>query len=343
MPASSRARTRSALALSGALVGALMLSSCGVIGGDADLQVYSARKYGSEEVFKEFTDQTGISVEFIFDENAALLERIKAEGAISPADVYMTVDAGNLWNADQEGVLKSLNSRVLDEAVPEADRAADGTWYGLAKRARTVIYNPDAVDPSEFDAKDTYAGLGDPKWRGRICMRDTSEAYQVSLVASLMDLYGEDRAREIVESWVANDVEIMSNDVLLIEAVDAGTCDVAVVNHYYLARELADRDLNVDLYWASQEGAGTHVNLSGAGVVKTSDNPKQAQRLLEWLATDGQSAMIAGNHEFPVNPDVEPDQEAAQFGDFKEMPINAEAYGSLNSEAAELLTDAGWK
>ncbi|UAL28511.1 extracellular solute-binding protein [Nocardioides rotundus] len=343
MPASSRARTRSALALSGALVGALMLSSCGVIGGDADLQVYSARKYGSEEVFKEFTDETGISVEFIFDENAALLERIKAEGANSPADVYMTVDAGNLWNADQEGVLKPLNSRVLDEAVPEADRAADGTWYGLAKRARTVIYNPDAVDPSEFDAKDTYAGLGDPKWRGRICMRDTSEAYQVSLVASLMDLYGEDRAREIVESWVANDVEIMSNDVLLIEAVDAGTCDVAVVNHYYLARELADRDLNVDLYWASQEGAGTHVNLSGAGVVKTSDNPRQAQRLLEWLATDGQEAMIAGNHEFPVNPEVQPDEEAAQFGDFTEMPINAEAYGSLNSDAADLLTDAGWK
>lgn len=322
---------------------ALAATGCGVLDSDADLQVYSARKYGSEEVFKEFTDQTGISVEFIFDENAALLERIKAEGENSPADIYLTVDAGNLWNADEQGLLKPLDSPILDQAIPAADRAEDGTWYGLAKRARTVVYNPDAVAPADFDAEDTYAGLGDPKWQGRICMRDTSEAYQVSLVASLMDLYGEERAREVVDSWLENDVDIMSNDLLLIEAVDAGTCDVAVVNHYYLARELEDRELNVELYWASQEGAGTHVNLSGAGVVSTSDNPEQAQELIEWLATDGQEAMIAGNHEFPVNPDVDPDEQAAQFGEFTEMPIDAEAYGASNAAAVELLADAGWK
>jgi iron(III) transport system substrate-binding protein len=320
------------------------LSGCGVLGEEeADLQVYSARKYGSEEVFAKFTEETGITIDFLFADNAELLQRIEAEGEDSPADVYMTVDAGNLWNADQQGVLAPLDSAVLEDAVPAQDRAEDGSWYGLAKRARTVIYNPDLVDPAEFDAEDTYRGLTDPKWQGRLCMRDLDETYQTSLVASLIDLHGEEGARRIVEGWQANDVEIMGNDVLLIEAVDAGTCDVAVVNHYYLARELAEKDLDVELYWASQEGAGTHVNLSGAGVVATSDNKDQAQQLLEWLATDGQAALIDGNHEYPVNPAVEPDEIAAGFGEFKEMPLDAEAYGAMNARAAELLAEAGWE
>ena len=339
----SRAR---ALLVPIACLGTLLAASgCGVLGSDeADLQVYSARKYGSEDVFKQFTEETGITVDFIFDDDAPLLERIKAEGEDSPADVYMTVDAGNLWNASEQGVLRPLDSGVLEEAVPAKDRASDGTWFGLAKRARTVIYDPDAVDPSEFDAEDTYAGLTDPKWKGRLCMRDLSGAYQVSLLASLIDLHGEEKAREIVEGWLANDVQVMGNDLLLIEAVDAGTCEVAITNHYYLAREKEENpDLDVELYWASQEGAGTHVNLSGAGVVRGSDNAAQARKLLEWLATDGQEAMIAGNHEFPVNPDVEPDAPAAAFGPFEEMAVDAEAYGSLNATAAEIFADAGWQ
>jgi iron(III) transport system substrate-binding protein len=175
-------------------------------------------------------------------------------------------------------------------------------------------------------------------------MRDTSEAYTVSLVASLIDLYGRDKALDIVKGWVANDVDVMANDVLLIDAVDAGTCDVALVNHYYYARELADNpDLDVKLFWASQDGAGTHVNLSGAGVVKTSDNKDQAQELIEWLATKGQDDMIEGNHEFPVNKDVQPDEIARSFGDFKRMPIDAEAYGALNAEAVDLLAEADYK
>jgi iron(III) transport system substrate-binding protein len=322
-------------------------TGCSVFSDDkerADLQVYSARHYGSEEVFKQFTEETGITVDFLSGENADLLERIKAEGKDSPADIYMTVDAGNLWHAAEEGILAPVTSTVLDDAVPQQYRDSQDRWFGLVLRARTVLYNPDNVKESELDPKDTYAGLADPKWKGRICMRDDSEAYTVSLVASLIDLYGHDRALEIVKGWVANDVEVMANDVLLIDAVDAGTCDVALVNHYYLARELAERpDLDVKLYWASQEGAGTHVNISGAGIVKTSDNKEKAQELLEWLATKGQDDMIAGNHEFPVNPDVQPDAVAAGFGSFKPMPIDAEAYGSKNAEAIDLLAEAGYE
>ena len=211
-------------------------------------------------------------------------------------------------------------------------------------RARTVTYNPDRVDPSELDTRETYAGLTDPKWQGRLCMRDATASYTQSLVASLIDLHGRARALEIVEGWVANDVEIMSNDILLLEAIDAGTCDVGINNHYYLARELEEKpDLNVKLFWASQDGAGTHVNISGAGVVKSADAPEKAQQLIEWLATDGQHDFIGGNHEFPVNPDVEPDPLVAEFGKFTRMPLNAEAYGDLNAEAIDLLAEAGYQ
>jgi len=163
-------------------------------------------------------------------------------------------------------------------------------------------------------------------------------------VASLIDLHGRERALEIVEGWVANDVQIMSNDMLLLEAIDAGTCDVGINNHYYLARKLAeDPELNVDLFWASQDGAGTHVNISGAGVVAGSDNAEDAQRLVEWLATDGQNAFVDANHEFPVNPSVTPEPTIAQFGEFQRMPLNAQAYGDLNAEAIDLLAEAGYR
>jgi iron(III) transport system substrate-binding protein len=322
-------------------------AGCGVFAADeeaADLQVYSARHYGAEEVFEKFEEETGISVDFLAGDDAELLQRIEAEGDESPADVYMTVDAGNLWAAADQGMLAPLTSPELDAAIPAQYRDSRDRWFGLVRRARTVIYNPDNVDAAELDQKDTYAGLADPKWKGRLCMRGTTGVYTASLVASLIDLHGRDRALEIVEGWVANDVQVESNDVLLIDAVDAGTCDVAIVNHYYLARELEERpDLNVELMWASQQGAGTHVNISGAGVVQSSNNKEEARQLIEWLATEGQDDLIAGNQEYAVNPGVAPEQIAAGFGTFKPMAIDAEAYGSLNADAIDLLAEAGYE
>lgn len=333
--------------LAAGLVVLTTTAGCGVFAAEdeeADLQVYSARHYGAEEVFETFEEETGISVDFLAGDDAELLQRIEAEGDESPADVYMTVDAGNLWAAADQGVLSPLTSPELDGAIPAQYRDSQDRWFGLVQRARTVIYNPDNVDPAELDQKDTYAGLTDPKWKGRLCMRGTTGVYTASLVASLIDLHGRDRALEIVKGWVANDVKVESNDVLLIDAVDAGTCDVAIINHYYLARELEDRpDLNVELMWASQQGAGTHVNISGAGVVETSDNKDEAQQLIEWLATDGQDDLIAGNQEYAVNPEVEPEEIAAGFGKFKPMAIDAEAYGSLNADAIDLLAEAGYE
>jgi iron(III) transport system substrate-binding protein len=340
-------RPRRLLAVSGAVAVAAALSGCGVLGlGDepADVQVYTARHYDLEEAFGKFTEETGITVEFISGDDSELLERMKAEGDDTPADVFMTVDAGNLWNAARQGELAELDSPTLEEAVPEDLRDPQGRWYGLAMRARTVTYNPQNVDPAEFDTEDTYAGLADPKWKGRLCMRDATASYTQSLVASLIDLHGRERAKEIVEGWVANDVAVMSNDILLLESIDAGACDVGINNHYYLARLLEeDPDLDVDLFWASQEGAGTHVNISGAGVVEGADNAEQAQQLLEWLATDGQNAFVDANHEFPVNPAAEPEPLIAEFGPFERMPLNAEAYGDLNAQAIDLLAEAGYE
>jgi iron(III) transport system substrate-binding protein len=338
-------RARRALILASTLPLTLALASCGLFGDEeADIQVYSARHYDLEKAFEDFTEATDLTVEFLYGDDAELLERLKSEGEDTPADVFMTVDAGMLWNAAESGQLEVMESSVIEDAVPEDLRDPEGRWTGLAMRARTVMYNPDAVDPSEFDAVDTYAGLGDPKWRGRLCMRDETASYTQSLVASLIDLHGRDRALEIVTSWVDNDVDVLSNDIELLEAIDAGGCDVGITNHYYLARLLEDDpEFNVRPFWASQEGEGTHVNISGAGVVAASDAKSDAQELIEWLATDGQSPFVDDNHELPVNPDVAPDELVAGFGEFERMPVDAAAYGALNADAVEVLDEAGYQ
>ena len=336
--------TVASLAAAAATAGCGLLSVTGATAEPGDVQVYSARHYDLEDAFGEFERETGLTVEFLFADDGELLQRLEAEGEDSPADVFMTVDAGNLWAADQAGILAPTRSRVLERAVPARYRDPQGAWVGLALRARTVAYDPDQVDPSEFDSTNTYAGLADPKWRGRLCMRDSSEAYTQSLVAALIEAYGREETERIVRGWLDNDVDIMSNDVLLLEAVEAGTCDVALVNHYYYARMLEeDPGLGVQLYWASQDGKGTQMNLSGGGVVATSDAKPEARRLLEWLATEGQRAFIGGNHEYPANPDVAPDAVVAGFGPFEQMPIDAGAYGRRNSEASDLLERVGYE
>jgi iron(III) transport system substrate-binding protein len=331
------------LAMVGALV--LLVAGCGVGAADENtVQVYSGRHYDLERAFAQFTEETGIAVEFLSGSDAELRERIKAEGEDTPADVFMTVDAGNLWLAEQEGLLAPANSPVLDDAVPEGLRDPQGHWYGLSMRVRTIMYHTEKVDPAEFATTGTYAALADPKWKGRVCMRTGSSSYTQSLVASLIDELGYDRALEIVSGWVANDVRILANDVEILENMAAGGCEVAITNHYYLARMMEERpDLPVAPLWANQAGRGVHVNISGAGILANSDNPDLARRFLEWLATDGQNSFVDGNHEFPVNPAVEPEPMIAKWGEFRFEPINAEAYGGLNADAVRLMAEAGYQ
>lgn len=320
-----------------------MLVGCGSEDKET-VRVYSGRHYDLETAFNQFAKDSGINVEFLYGSDAELLERIKAEGEDTSADVFMTVDAGNLWNAAQQGLLVPMTSPVIDGAVPDGLRDPQDRWVGLSMRARTIMYNPDKVQPSEFDATDSYAGLDDPKWKGRLCMRSATSSYVQSLVAQLIEEKGREEALEIVRGWVANDARIISNDVSILETVDAGGCDVAITNHYYLARQLAeDADFKVKPFWANQDGDGVHVNISGAGILKNSDNVPAAQKLLEWLATSGQNAFVDGNHEFPVNPQVQPEELIKGFGEFKYAPINAEAYGRLNADAVALMSEAGYR
>ena len=320
----------------------LVLSSCGVVdalSGDPAVRVYSGRHYDLEEAFRQFAEETGNDVEFLFGGDAELRERLRTEGEETLADVFMTVDAANLQLAAAEGLLQPMDSEVVDQ-LPANLVHPDQLWVGLSKRVRTIMYHPGRVDPAELS---TYEDLADPRWAGRLCMRNSNNVYTQSLVASLIAHHGYEEALDIVSGWVANDVEIMSNDILILETIAAGGCDVGITNHYYLARLLADDPtFRVLPFWANQEGRGVHVNVSGAGVTVDADNPRLATELIEWLATDGQVAFVYGNHEYPVNPDVPPPPIVRDWGDFKEDALNASEFAALNADAIRLMSEAGY-
>ena len=324
------------------VVGALGATACSGDDGDA-LRVYSGRHYGIETAFEEFSDETGIDVEFLTGNDAELRERIAAEGEDTEADAYITVDAGNLAAAASEGLFRSIDSPILDEAIPEELRDPEDRWFGLAVRVRTIVYNPEEIDPE--DVPTTYEALADPEWDGRICMRDSTNVYQQSLVASLIAEHGEEEALRIVSGW-ADNAEILSNDVLILESLADGLCDIGVVNHYYLGRQLEeDPDFPVELLWANQDDRGVHVNVSGGGVTTHSKHPEEAQQFLEWLATDGQDTLVAANHEYPANPDVAAEPLiAGEFGvEFLRDDLNAATIGELNADAVRVMDEAGYR
>ena len=320
----------------------LTLASCGIVdafSGEETVRVYSGRHYDLEEAFEQFADETGVDVEFLFGGDAELRERLRTEGDDTLADVFMTVDAANLELAAGEELLQPMESQVLD-VIPENLVHPDRLWVGLSKRVRTIMYHPDRVDPSELS---TYEDLADPRWSGRLCMRNSNNVYTQSLVASLIYHHGYDGALEVVRGWVENDTEIMSNDIVILETIAAGGCDVGITNHYYLARLLEDDpDFPVLPFWANQDDRGVHVNVSGAGVTADADHPELATQVIEWLASDGQEAFVYGNHEYPVNPDVPPPPLVREWGEFVEDPLNAAEFASLNADAIRLMNEAGY-
>ena len=314
-------------------------------GEQGTLRVYSGRHYGVEHAFSQFTEATGIDVEFLNGNDGELRERIIAEGDETLADVYLTVDAGNLAAAAAAGVFQPLDSAVLTDAIPAAYRDADNLWFGLALRARSIVHTTDVNRLPASEVPQTYAELTDPKWDGRLCLRRAADAYQQSLIASLIAHDGYDATLELVRGWVAN-AEIIPNDVALLETIAEGGCDVGIANHYYLARQLAeDDDFPVALTWADQAGRGVHINVSGGGVTAHADHPELAQRFLEWLATDGQQVLVGENFEYPANPSVAPEPLLVEhFGnDFVRDQLNAGEMGTFNPEAVRLMDEAGYQ
>ncbi|MEX2541089.1 MAG: Fe(3+) ABC transporter substrate-binding protein [Trueperaceae bacterium] len=314
------------------------------------VNVYSARHYDSdEELFNEFTEQTGIEVNVIEANADELIERIRSEGANSPADVIITVDAGRLWRADQAGLLAPVESPVLEAAIPESLRHPEGKWFGLTRRVRAIVYNRETVDSSELS---TYENLADPEWEGRVCIRSSGNVYNQSLVASLIEAHGAAAAEEWAEGLVENFARNpQGGDTDQILAVAAGECDVAVANHYYLARLItsddpADREVadRVEIFFPNQESRGAHVNISGAGVVTSAPNQRNAIRFIEFLTTpQAQEIFARGNNEFPVVEGVPASDVAQGFGEFEADSVSVAAYGENNPEAVRIMDRAGWR
>lgn len=335
-------RTRRLIAATAAVAVVALSASCSDDDSDA-LHVYSGRHYGIEKAFEQFTKDTGIEVVFLTGNDGELRERIAAEGEETKADAYITVDAGNLAAAAAQGLFQPIDSPVLAQAIPSELSDPDGLWYGLTVRVRTIVYNTDLLAAEDVPA--TYEELAEPQWKGRVCMRNSTSVYQQSLVAGLIAAHGEDEALRIVEGW-ADNAEIFATDELILDALADGLCEVGVTNHYYLARRYdEDASFPVGLVWANQDDRGAHVNVSGGGVTKHSRHPEEAQRFLEWLATDGQKVLIGDNHELPANPTVEPDQVLIdRFGvEFLADPLDAATIGSLNADAVRLMDEAGYE
>ncbi|MBX3640506.1 MAG: Fe(3+) ABC transporter substrate-binding protein [Nitrosomonas sp.] len=306
--------------------------------------VYSARiEQLIKPMFDAFTQRTGIKVRYTTDNEGALMARLQAEGKNTPADMLITVDAGNLWAASQAGLLRPFDSQILKTNIPEHLRAPDNEWFGLSIRARTIIYNTEKVDPADLS---TYEDLADPKWKNRLCLRTSKKVYNQSLVAMMIAEHGEAETEKIVKGWVANlATDPLSDDTRAMEFVAAGRCDLTVVNTYYYGRLMQkDPNLPLGIFWPNQKNGGVHINVSGAGLTRYGKNQRAAEALLEFLSSISAQNLFADvNMEYPVNPNIVPDPVVAAWGKFKQNHINLIKAGELQAEAVKLMDRVGYR
>ncbi len=310
----------------------------------SELTVYTSRQPQLiEPIVEQFTNETGIKVNLLSGNAQELMERIDIEGEDSPADIFMTVDAGVLWQAAERDILAKIDSEILNENIPAHLRDSKNEWFGLSKRARTIVFSSDQFKDNDFS---TYEDLADPKWKGKLCLRTSKKVYNRSLIASMIDAYGFDKSKEVVSGWVSNlATEVFSNDTNALKAVSSGQCGVTIVNTYYLARLLDDPEYNnLSLFWANQSDRGVHVNISGAGVVKTSKNKKNAVLFLEYMSSNkAQDFYASANKEYPVLIGAKIDESIENWGSFSEHTINVSKLGSLQKEAVFLAQEVGYK
>ncbi len=314
------------------------------------VNIYSARHYDVDQlIYDAFTDETGIQVRVLEGNSDQLLERMRREGVASPADVFVTVDAGRLWRAEQMGLLQPVESEVLSERVPEFLRHSDGLWFGFSQRMRLIFYNPEVLDG---DLVSTYEDLTRPELEDRVCIRSSNNIYNLSLLASMIESKGEEAAEAWARGLVANLARPPEGgDTDQIRGVAAGECDVAVANHYYYLR-LANSDSESDravaeavgIVFPNQDDRGTHVNIGGAGVVANAPNRDNAVRFLEFLASDHAQEIFAGaNYEYPVVQGVNPHESLRAWGDLNFDQISVEALGRNNPRAVRLTDRVGWR
>lgn len=314
-----------------------------------EVNVYSGRHYDSDlAIYKQFTDETGIKVNYIEAGGDELIERIAREGAASPSDIFITADAGILWRAEERNLFQPITAPAILNRVPSQYRHVEGDWVGLAKRARVIIYNKEAGLP---DGLETYEDLAKPDFRGMICVRSSSNVYNQSLLASIIANDGAAAA----EAWAAGVVANFARkpegtDTTQIEAVAAGVCRLGIVNSYYVARYLNPENPpmaaigeKIGVLFPNQSTTGTHVNISGAGLTAHAANVQNAERLIEFLLRDDiQSAFARGNNEYPVVEGIEAEGPITTLGTFRADTLDVAAYGRNQAEAVRIFDRVGW-
>jgi iron(III) transport system substrate-binding protein len=311
---------------------------------DDTVTVYSSRKeHLIQPLFEQFTKDTGIEVNYLTGKGGDLIERLKLEGENTPADMFMTVDAGDLWYAGTQDIFQDVITNTIVGNIPTYLRDPDGLWTGLSVRARTLVYSTERVNSSELS---TYADLADSKWKGKLCLRTSKKIYTKSLVASIIHNEGEDKAEKIVSGWVSNLAATPNaKDSHVMNAILAGQCDVGLVNTYYFGRLIEKTpDAPLKLFWANQDTTGVHVNVSGAGVTKHASNSDGAVQLLEWLSSAKAQAIYGAlNKEYPANQNIASDEVVSSWGSFKKDNMNLALVGILQADAVALMQRVGYK
>ncbi|SHJ53404.1 Fe(3+) ABC transporter substrate-binding protein [Paramaledivibacter caminithermalis] len=314
------------------------------------VNLYTDRHYETdEELYKMFTEETGIKVNVVKGKSDELIERLAREGADTQADLLITADAGRLFRAKEKELLQSVDNETLFDNIPENLRDEDNQWFGLTVRGRVIVYSKDRVNPSELS---TYEDLTSDKWEKKILVRSSSNIYNQSLLASFIAINGEEKAKEWAKGIVKNmarDPE--GNDRAQAKAIVAGEGDLAIMNTYYIGKMLNSSDpeevkvaKSVGVFFPNQDTTGTHINVSGIGLARHAKNSENAIKLMEFLSSEkAQKQFAEANYEYPVNPDVEPSELLKSWGEFKTQDINLSKLGEFNKRAVEIFNEIGWK
>jgi iron(III) transport system substrate-binding protein len=328
---------------------AMAAAAAGPALAQGEVNLYSSRHYDTDErLYSEFTERTGIEINRIEAGADALIERMKAEGANSPADVLLTVDAGRMWRADQAGLLSPVESELLDRRIPEHLRHPDGHWFSFSQRARIIFYDREDVETPPL----TYEALADPMYEGMICTRSSSNIYMLSLMASMIDAHGPQLARDWAEGlWDNRARDPQGGDTDQLRAIVSGECDIVLSNTYYYVRGikgdvdgLTEGIDGIGWVFPNQSGRGAHVNVSAGAVAANAPNRENAVRFLEYLTSpQAQEYFSEGNNEYPAVPGVALDEGVASLGLFRQDDLNLSVLGQRQAEAQEIYNAVGYE
>jgi iron(III) transport system substrate-binding protein len=324
------------------IVGVVAVGTLAVTASDDDaLVIYNGRShYGTEQVFLDFEEATGIEVELRGGTSPELLERLRSEGDDTPADLFVATDLANLWRAQDAGLLAPVTSPALEANIPDGLHDAEGAWWALTTRLRIPVISTERVPEGRVTS---YEDLGDPEFAGRTCLRTSTSEYNQTLVADMIVKRGREATEELLRSWMANDPQIINSDGELMAVMAAGECDLGLVNDYYLGRALGENaDFPVAPAWPDQDGPGAHTNVSGMGMVAGTDQPDEVLALMEYLTSVEGQRNFADRGEAAAHPDVPREPHLAHWADVELDPASAADTGPRLAEAVALMVEVGW-